>query len=261
MDRAALPLHRAGNARGASALSLQARVYDPVIGRFLQTDPVGYQVDTNLYAYVGGDPINLGDPTGLAPNCETQGASSCRVAVGRLRNPRDDSPSALIAPIAPTPAEVPGDSDAQLQPISDLASVPISNPVTRLALCQTSGPCSVIVTRGFIDRSTRGRHGVAPHLLPDGTYPLAVQGVLAPSISASDQSVIMWTEMVLTNAAGSNRDLMGRVHLRAAFPTYVGTVFYNSFLNGSGERSSNVLSLRVVQVGPNTWRADSMYPY
>jgi RHS repeat-associated protein len=42
----------------------KARVYEPHLGRFLQTDPVGYQDDLNLYAYVGNDPVDRTDPTG-----------------------------------------------------------------------------------------------------------------------------------------------------------------------------------------------------
>lgn len=47
-----------------AAYHYKARVYRPDLGRFLQTDPVGYAQGLNLYAYVGNDPVNRTDPTG-----------------------------------------------------------------------------------------------------------------------------------------------------------------------------------------------------
>jgi RHS repeat-associated protein len=50
----------------AGLYNYNARWYDPAMGRFISEDPSGFDADDpNLYRYVGNDPINHADPTGL----------------------------------------------------------------------------------------------------------------------------------------------------------------------------------------------------
>jgi RHS repeat-associated protein len=49
---------------------VRARYYSPILGRFLQTDPIGYAGGANLFAYAGNDPVNSTDQNGTCnSNC------------------------------------------------------------------------------------------------------------------------------------------------------------------------------------------------
>ncbi|MNQ71521.1 putative deoxyribonuclease RhsC [compost metagenome] len=44
------------------------RDYDPQTGRYVESDPIGLRGGLNTYGYVGGNPVNIFDTYGLAPN-------------------------------------------------------------------------------------------------------------------------------------------------------------------------------------------------
>lgn len=50
---------------GTGLYFYRARYYNPVLGRFISSDPIGLAGGINTYSYVEGDPLSYTDPTGL----------------------------------------------------------------------------------------------------------------------------------------------------------------------------------------------------
>ncbi len=63
---------------GAGLYYYRARYYNPSLQRFISEDPIGFAGgDVNLYSYVGNDPVNWVDPTGLSRKDGDGGGGGC----------------------------------------------------------------------------------------------------------------------------------------------------------------------------------------
>lgn len=130
----------------------RARYYQPRLGQFLSTDPIGMKDDPNLYMYVANDPVNATDPTGEQA-CET--IATCAAH-------RQDRGNEI------TPQQAIDSGRAQnrtLGPLLQGAAQLIPDPVVRLGVsalgrqvsATASAPTSTLRPGPYADRSIPAR--------------------------------------------------------------------------------------------------------
>lgn len=76
------------------------RHYDPVTGRFLTRDPIGYAGGINLYGYVRNDPVNWIDPEGTNAAAAAWGGMQVGAGVGSVAGPVGSAVGAVVGGVA-----------------------------------------------------------------------------------------------------------------------------------------------------------------
>lgn len=163
-------------------LYLNARYYDPAIGRFLSPDwwdPQKEGVGTNRYAYSDNDPINKSDPNGHAMDMSGGPGSANEKDKDAKETP--DKPS-------PTAKSPEAQIDLQLPDVPQVAQPPkISTPPTTRAPPSPqpsmskspaiNGPLSVVEPKVEVPQSNR--EAQSPSVIKTGTSPTGTPGSMS----------------------------------------------------------------------------------
>jgi len=108
----------------------RARYYSSALGRFLQTDGVGYSAGMNLYAYVGNDPTDKTDPMGTDAVLITDQNTGVTTLVIPVQFSGQDASAANVGTI-----------------VNRANSISISNPNMKIQVISTSAPVHGVLNK------------------------------------------------------------------------------------------------------------------
>jgi RHS repeat-associated protein len=159
----------------------KARMYSPLLGRFLQPDPIGTAGGMNIYGYVGGNPVNGTDPLGLKQdeipvtgrmahqNAPVPGIATGLDAAFQMSGPSSGNPN------GPTSNGGAGTVTVTAKPTVSVGLIPGTIVITG----STASDVSRGITRGYLQSiagNTVDMGGLVSAFAPDYSFDVVVMG-------------------------------------------------------------------------------------